>query len=246
MKLKYISVFLFLLVPCLTIYFFINYFGIGFARTISDWGATGDFFGGILNPIFSFSTVLLLIYSLRLQLKELHLTREEISLTREEHKKTRKAHEEQLKYSNEISKREKSNKVIKLIEKEEQKIDSCLEWRHGDIGLDNMSLDQAKRAFEGTRRDGIKSKVFLLENSFINKLKLVALYAESNEDDFKDYLIENSLDQLHYLYELKWFFKLTDRSKWLESALYDLDEVTYTSIYKKEIKRFLKLLNMKT
>ncbi|MEI8642742.1 hypothetical protein P4S56_00430 [Pseudoalteromonas sp. Hal056] len=48
---------------------FISYFGIGPARTLADWGATGDFFGGLLNPLLTFCSILILIYSLRLQQK---------------------------------------------------------------------------------------------------------------------------------------------------------------------------------
>ncbi len=42
-------------------------------------GALGDYFGGILNPIFSFVTILLLLISLFYQRKELRLTREELA-----------------------------------------------------------------------------------------------------------------------------------------------------------------------
>jgi uncharacterized membrane protein len=44
----------------------------------------GDYFGGVLNPMLGFATVALLIYSIRLQAKELRNTTEELRLTREE------------------------------------------------------------------------------------------------------------------------------------------------------------------
>lgn len=44
----------------------------------------GDYIGGLLNPILGFSTVILLIYSIRIQAKELQNTTEELRLTREE------------------------------------------------------------------------------------------------------------------------------------------------------------------
>jgi uncharacterized membrane protein len=44
----------------------------------------GDYFGGVLNPMLGFATVALLIYSIRLQAKELRNTTEELRLTRKE------------------------------------------------------------------------------------------------------------------------------------------------------------------
>ncbi|KAF7787193.1 hypothetical protein PRUB_a4071 [Pseudoalteromonas rubra] len=51
-----------------------------------DFGVMGDFFGGILNPILAFSTVLLLVISLRVQIKELRATTREIAAATEAHK----------------------------------------------------------------------------------------------------------------------------------------------------------------
>lgn len=55
---------------------------ISYAELRGMFGATGDFFGGMLNPILSFITVLLLIYSIKIQLKELSATRGELALSR--------------------------------------------------------------------------------------------------------------------------------------------------------------------
>ncbi len=48
------------------------------------WGQFGDFVGGTLNSIFAFFSFMILIASLRLQVKELRLTRRELALTRAE------------------------------------------------------------------------------------------------------------------------------------------------------------------
>ncbi len=40
----------------------------------------GDYFGGVLNPIFGFATVSLLVWSIQIQLRELKLTRDELKL----------------------------------------------------------------------------------------------------------------------------------------------------------------------
>ena len=52
----------------------------------AQFGAFGDFLGGVLNPILSFLTILLLIYSLRFQIEELTYTRHEVERTNEIHK----------------------------------------------------------------------------------------------------------------------------------------------------------------
>ena len=56
-----------------------------FSLDSAVWGAIGDFFGGLLNPILSILTILLLVRSLRLQNKELSDATKELSLTREVH-----------------------------------------------------------------------------------------------------------------------------------------------------------------
>lgn len=44
--------------------FFISKFGFGFASSISNWGAVGDFFGGVLNPIFALLSLILIAHTL--------------------------------------------------------------------------------------------------------------------------------------------------------------------------------------
>lgn len=56
-----------------------------------EWGATGDFFGGILNPAFSLITVFLLLITLVQNQKALESSREELSLSRKEMQDSNKA-----------------------------------------------------------------------------------------------------------------------------------------------------------
>ena len=79
------------------------------AQKYNAYGPLGDFFGGFLNPIFSFLALMALIYTLwqqnriiqqqekaiALQIEELEATREELKLTREEAEKTSDALEGQ-------------------------------------------------------------------------------------------------------------------------------------------------------
>ncbi|CNK84342.1 Uncharacterised protein [Yersinia mollaretii] len=43
------------------------WFGLGFSRETDAWGQFGDYFGGVLNPILTFTSVVLLIRSIDLQ-----------------------------------------------------------------------------------------------------------------------------------------------------------------------------------
>lgn len=68
---------IFLAITLILFYFF------NFYNTVLSQESTaqfGDFFGGVLNPILGFATVILLVWSIQIQLKELKLTRDELIL----------------------------------------------------------------------------------------------------------------------------------------------------------------------
>lgn len=71
-----------LLAASTSIYTFVDQFGWGYWKKIEEWGATGDFFGGILNPIFAFLSLILLAYTLRQNQKALENNSEELKLSR--------------------------------------------------------------------------------------------------------------------------------------------------------------------
>jgi hypothetical protein len=48
------------------------------------WGQFGDFLGGTLNPILAFASFMALLYTIRLQIKQLKLSADELSATRTE------------------------------------------------------------------------------------------------------------------------------------------------------------------
>lgn len=93
--------------------------------TQENFALFGDFIGGTLNPILGFATVGLLIWSIRLQMKELRLTREELTATKDEAEKSRLALEGQLShlkeefYVNELNRVREVyvNKYVELIMK---------------------------------------------------------------------------------------------------------------------------------
>lgn len=53
----------------------IPFFGLQRTETAAYWGQIGDFVGGILNPLLSFTALIAVLYSLRAQNKELALAR---------------------------------------------------------------------------------------------------------------------------------------------------------------------------
>lgn len=54
------------------------YFGSNPSHKIAEWGQTGDFFGGILNPIFGFLSLMTLLVTLQQSEEEVHLSREQM------------------------------------------------------------------------------------------------------------------------------------------------------------------------
>jgi uncharacterized membrane protein len=55
---------------------FIDKFGIGYWSKIEEWAQTGDFFGGILNPIFAFLSLILIAHTLMQNRKALEQSKE--------------------------------------------------------------------------------------------------------------------------------------------------------------------------
>lgn len=86
----------------------------------ADWGTFGDFFGGTLNPIFALFSLFAIIYTIKIQTKELELSREELEATRKELEGSRIAQQEQsesLKLQNEATKLQMfENTFFKLLE----------------------------------------------------------------------------------------------------------------------------------
>ncbi|MGY6434471.1 hypothetical protein ACXIUX_22935 [Vibrio parahaemolyticus] len=80
---KYLPIVIVVIILCILTIYFSKFNGEMGDQAI--FGAFGDFVGGTLNPILSFITILLLVYSLRFQIEELTYTRKEIEKTNEIH-----------------------------------------------------------------------------------------------------------------------------------------------------------------
>lgn len=66
------------------------------SKNIGDWGAFGDFWGGLLNPIFSFISIILIIYTVVQQGKAIEQTSTQIQLSMKEVTKSVEAQQEQV------------------------------------------------------------------------------------------------------------------------------------------------------
>jgi len=72
-----------------TVYFYYYKFGFGLWEKPEQWANLGDFFGGVLNPIFSFSSIVLLLLALLQNHKALSQNEDALRLNNEELKLTR-------------------------------------------------------------------------------------------------------------------------------------------------------------
>ncbi|MDO7384554.1 putative phage abortive infection protein [Acinetobacter baumannii] len=86
------------------IFFYLIMKDIDVEDAAQHWGPVGDFFGGILNPIFALFAFYWLTYSVRLQIKELKETREEL-------KKAAAAQEESARHQKAIAELENENVI---------------------------------------------------------------------------------------------------------------------------------------
>ncbi|WP_448555763.1 hypothetical protein [Thalassotalea montiporae] len=91
----------------------------------------GDYIGGLLNPVLGFSTVLLLIYSIRIQGQELRNTTEELKLTRQEMKlaneEAKKSAKAMLRQSELMEQRDRIEQINKVIEQVTDELDKIFE-----------------------------------------------------------------------------------------------------------------------
>lgn len=73
----------------------------------SDLGTIGDYFGGLLNPVFAFISICAILWTIRLQTKEMAETREEL-------RRAAEAHEQNLNLLRQKEKIERTQSVIEI------------------------------------------------------------------------------------------------------------------------------------
>ncbi|MCF6438438.1 hypothetical protein L1077_03210 [Pseudoalteromonas luteoviolacea] len=88
-----------------------NFFDQPISDSSADWGALGDFFGGVLNPLIAFCALVWLKYSVKIQKIELQELRNEL-------KASNAANEQSLKHNTNLMKVESIRYFLKLAEQE--------------------------------------------------------------------------------------------------------------------------------
>lgn len=149
-KLKFLNwilvVAILLFIGLLVIYYF-NIFPLD-ATEKGTWGTFGDFIGGTLNPLFALFSLFAIIYTIKIQTKELELSREELEATRKELEGSRIAQQEQsesLKLQNEATKLQMFEstffKLFELHNDKYEKLKNRLDWFNNHVLADNESSD---------------------------------------------------------------------------------------------------------
>ena len=116
----------------LIVVYFSNIFDLDTTKK-ADWGTFGDFVGGTLNPIFALFSLFAIIYTIKIQTKELELSREELEATRKELEGSRIAQQEQsesLKLQNEATKLQMfENTFFQLLHQHNKYLDLLIEQK---------------------------------------------------------------------------------------------------------------------
>jgi uncharacterized membrane protein len=100
-KLILLGLSIFILISVLSaIYFYNSTFNwLSPAPNRGEWGAMGDYFGGLINPILSFVTIVLLLLSIKIQVRELKATTQELRETKEVHQESVMAQDRNLMFA---------------------------------------------------------------------------------------------------------------------------------------------------
>ncbi|WP_417326000.1 putative phage abortive infection protein [Halarcobacter sp.] len=77
----FISIAVGLFIISLGTYIYYNFYEQSISKSSADWGTFGDFMGGTLNPMLAFLSLIALLYTIKLQSKELSLSRKELAET---------------------------------------------------------------------------------------------------------------------------------------------------------------------
>jgi len=115
------------------------------------FGAFGDFIGGTLNPVFGFATIVLLIWSIRLQRKELVETRIEFKRSAEAQEKIEKNQRDELNFYKNKETIEHIKSELKILDLKKQEILNSPFMNNTDISLNavvNIGTVSALRNFQ--------------------------------------------------------------------------------------------------
>jgi len=132
-----------------------NFFQTSKPYDLSKIGAWGDTLGGVLNPLFSFLALLALLWTIRLQSKELGLSRKELELTRIELEGSRKASENMVRAADQQNIENAFFQLFNLLQENLQTI--RVNSRSDFPSLQQTIKETGAKAFEVFSRDILKA-----------------------------------------------------------------------------------------
>jgi hypothetical protein len=146
-----------------------------------DWGAMGDFFGGILNPLFTFITVMFLLYSLVLQHIELASSARSASDTAKNNLEQERIAKESLELQIEESKQQRilTEKLIAANEKQVFAIESQIQLMQQSAHEEHIfkRIEQSEKVIERC----LSSKLY--NDNYLIELAKEELFYNLSEDE---------------------------------------------------------------
>lgn len=146
-----------------------------------DWGAMGDFFGGILNPLLTFFTMMFLIYSLVLQQRELANSAESASDTAKNNLEQERIAKESLELQIEESKQQRilTEKLIAANEKQVFATESQIQLMQQSAHEEHIfkRIEQSEKVIERC----LSSKLY--NDNYLIELAKEELFYNLSEDE---------------------------------------------------------------
>ncbi|MBK8452661.1 MAG: putative phage abortive infection protein [Thiofilum sp.] len=153
-----------------------------------DWGTTGDFFGGVLNPIFAFLGLIMLLATLFQSQRELSLTRKELELSRKAAEESEKALADQAL----TQKQQRFENTFFALLNQYSQLSKTLDTLEGNLNKHTIhisTLEDAKTAIQSfiRKQHFIKSYLMLLHQI----LRFIYLNHNIEKDSFTIDSIKN-------------------------------------------------------
>ncbi|OEO23698.1 hypothetical protein AX279_21525 [Pseudomonas sp. J237] len=175
--------------------YILNFYSFDISSKPENWGQLGDYIGGILNPALSFTTVIILIATIKIQGKQLDSSREELALTREELRQTARAATKQAEH---FERESKLKEHLVLIEKlasrinrnfNENKLDGERSL-HGFVTANSTNIPSdyihtVLHYYNNEQGSKTKRTVSWVESDLIRLSKLIQNYEKISSDGTK-------------------------------------------------------------
>ncbi|WP_299268871.1 hypothetical protein [uncultured Psychrosphaera sp.] len=204
-------------IAVLAAFYFIPRLHLNFVLDSSVWGAVGDFFGGILNPILSFFTILLLASSLKYQSRELKASTQALNDTKDIHRENLLIQQRNVlipiaterldTHITQIREKVEINLPLStfvLLEPEfkefKEKLDTLSIIQVGDLLLDFKDKCTPDSKAYKVQKTGLYDELSKHINNVVNEINLVTSIAKELQD-----LGCHDFVYLRYVHDVTWF-----------------------------------------